>query len=128
METIKKLLLIIVLILLPSLECFGEIYKCTVSGKLKFQDTPCSEGNQEVLCPNGQSKSQYDNKECPETNVYNSSGSYQSSYTGTYSSGSYGSSSSRRTPGTDVRVRSYYRKDGTYVKSHTRSRPGKGKK
>jgi hypothetical protein len=28
-------------------------------------------------------------------------------------------------PGTDVRVRGYYRKDGTYVKPHTRSSPGR---
>jgi hypothetical protein len=30
----------------------------------------------------------------------------------------------RRRPGTDVRVRGYYREDGTYVRPHTRSRPG----
>jgi hypothetical protein len=37
-------------------------------------------------------------------------------------SSDYGSS--RSTPGTDVRVRGHYRKDGTYVRPHTRSAPG----
>lgn len=39
---------------------------------------------------------------------------------------SYPSSSSgasQRTPGTDVHVKGYYRKDGTYVQPHTRSAP-----
>lgn len=31
--------------------------------------------------------------------------------------------SSKSTPGTDVRVKGYYRKDGTYVRPHTRSKP-----
>jgi hypothetical protein len=30
-------------------------------------------------------------------------------------------------PGTDVKVRGYYRKDGTYVRPHTRSAPGRRK-
>ena len=34
------------------------------------------------------------------------------------------SSGSNTTPGTDVHVRGYYRKDGTYVRPHTRSAPG----
>lgn len=33
----------------------------------------------------------------------------------------------KSTAGTDVQVRGYYRKDGTYVKPHTRSAPGKKK-
>jgi hypothetical protein len=33
------------------------------------------------------------------------------------------SESSRPTPGTDVHVKGYYRKDGTYVQPHTRSAP-----
>ena len=37
---------------------------------------------------------------------------------------SSGSSSSGSTPGTDVHVRGYYRKDGTYVRPHTRTAPG----
>lgn len=32
-------------------------------------------------------------------------------------------SSSRKTPGTEVQVKGYYRKNGTYVAPHTRSRP-----
>jgi hypothetical protein len=32
------------------------------------------------------------------------------------------------TPGTEVQVRGYYRKDGTYVAPHTRSKPGTKKK
>lgn len=38
------------------------------------------------------------------------------------------SSSSNSAAGTDVQVRGYYRKDGTYVKPHTRSAPGRKKK
>jgi hypothetical protein len=34
-----------------------------------------------------------------------------------------GSPSTRSTPGTDVRVKGYYRRDGTYVRPHTRSAP-----
>lgn len=37
---------------------------------------------------------------------------------------SSGYGSSRSTPGTDVHVNGYYRKDGTYVRPHTRSAPG----
>jgi hypothetical protein len=37
-------------------------------------------------------------------------------------------SGSKRTAGTDVNVRGYYRKDGTYVAAHTRAAPGRGKK
>jgi hypothetical protein len=45
------------------------------------------------------------------------------SSTPNYSSPSSGTSSS--TPGTDVNVKGYYRKDGTYVRPHTRSAPGR---
>lgn len=38
------------------------------------------------------------------------------------------SSVPRMTPGTDVHVKGYYRKDGTYVRPHTRSAPGTKKK
>ncbi|HEX5735707.1 MAG TPA: hypothetical protein VF131_22965 [Blastocatellia bacterium] len=38
------------------------------------------------------------------------------------------SSTPRTTPGTDVHVKGYYRKDGTYVRPHTRSAPGTKKK
>jgi hypothetical protein len=34
-------------------------------------------------------------------------------------------SSSERQPGTEVHVKGYYRKDGTYVRPHTRSAPGR---
>jgi hypothetical protein len=36
-------------------------------------------------------------------------------------------SSPSHVPGTDVHVKGYYRKDGTYVKPHTRSAPGRRK-
>ncbi len=42
-----------------------------------------------------------------------------------YSGYSYSSSPSGGSPGGDVYVRGYYRKDGTYVQSHTRSKPRK---
>ncbi len=35
---------------------------------------------------------------------------------------------SHRTAGKDVPVRSYYRKDGTFVSAHTRAAPGRGKR
>lgn len=41
---------------------------------------------------------------------------------GSFSGGSYASSGSR-SPGTDVRVRGQTRRDGTYVRPHTRSAP-----
>jgi hypothetical protein len=34
-------------------------------------------------------------------------------------------SSNKKTPGTEVHVKGYYRKDGTYVQPHTRSKPKK---
>lgn len=39
-------------------------------------------------------------------------------------SGSYSSGTSKHTPGRDVSVRGYTRKDGTYVPPYTRSAPG----
>lgn len=39
----------------------------------------------------------------------------------------YGSGGSTNVPGTDVHVRGYTRKDGTYVPAHTRSAPGRRK-
>jgi len=47
-----------------------------------------------------------------------------SSATNTSTNHSYSSS---HTPGTDVHVRSYTRKDGTVVRSHSRAAPGRGK-
>ncbi|MFA7482973.1 MAG: hypothetical protein WC314_20865 [Vulcanimicrobiota bacterium] len=47
-----------------------------------------------------------------------------SSYS-TYSGGSYSSSGGSSSAGGPVHVRGYYRKDGTYVRSHTRSRPSR---
>jgi hypothetical protein len=44
------------------------------------------------------------------------------------SAANYVSGGSKRTAGADVTVRSYYRKDGTYVAAHTRAAPGRGKK
>lgn len=44
--------------------------------------------------------------------------------TNTSSPSTYESSSSSSTAGTDVHVKGYYRKDGTYVRPHTRSAPG----
>jgi hypothetical protein len=49
----------------------------------------------------------------------------QTSFDGTSNSVPSGS---KRTAGTDVNVRGYYRKDGTYVPAHTRAAPGRGKK
>ena len=38
------------------------------------------------------------------------------------------SSSSNSNSGSSVNVKGYYRKNGTYVKPHTRSNPGSGKR
>ena len=46
------------------------------------------------------------------------------SYQDEEDSSSASSGSSRHTPGTDVHVRAYTRKDGTSVREHTRARPG----
>jgi hypothetical protein len=61
--------------------------------------------------------------EVPTTSETQSETSQQSETTATPSS-----SSPRSTPGTDVHVKGYYRKDGTYVRPHTRSAPGSKKK
>lgn len=50
------------------------------------------------------------------------------SYLGPGSYSSSGGGSYRSPPGTDVRVRSYTRDDGTVVRSYTRARPGSGSK
>jgi Tetratricopeptide repeat len=50
------------------------------------------------------------------------------SQTSTATSGSGSSTTSRSPPGTDVHVRGYTRKDGTYVAPHTRSAPGTRRK
>lgn len=42
--------------------------------------------------------------------------------------GSYGSYGSRPSAGTDVRVNSYHRRDGTFVPVHTRAAPGRGRR
>jgi hypothetical protein len=41
-------------------------------------------------------------------------------------SGGLSVSGSRHIPGIDVRVRPYFRKDGTFVRGHTRAAPGRG--
>jgi endonuclease YncB( thermonuclease family) len=52
---------------------------------------------------------------------------YGDSSGGYYASGGYyGSSGPARQAGTDVHVRGYYRRDGTYVRAYTRSAPGRG--
>ncbi len=64
----------------------------------------------------------------PSANGSTASGSLSDSgYTGYGSqSSSYSKPSrSRSSPGTDVYVHEYRKKDGTYVRSHTRSRPSK---
>ena len=51
-----------------------------------------------------------------------SSSSTSSSYSSTRSSSNYTS------PGKTVNVKGYYRKNGTYVRPHTRSSPGSGRR
>lgn len=48
---------------------------------------------------------------------------YNSSASNNNSSSSYNSSTNKSTPGKTVHVKSYTRKDGTYVRAHTRSSP-----
>ena len=49
--------------------------------------------------------------------------SYGYGYSGNYSAGNHTSSGYNSGTGGSVYVRGYYRKDGTYVRAHTRSRP-----
>jgi len=54
--------------------------------------------------------------------------SYYSSSSSSSSSSSTRSSSNYSSPGKTVNVKGYYRKNGTYVRPHTRSSPGSGRR
>lgn len=58
---------------------------------------------------------------------YTASSQYSSRYSSS-SSSSTRSSSNYLNPGKTVNVKGYYRKNGTYVRPHTRSSPGSGRK
>lgn len=57
---------------------------------------------------------------------YTESSQYSSSSSSSFSS-STRSSSNYSSPGKTVNVKGYYRKNGTYVRPHTRSSPGSGR-
>lgn len=58
---------------------------------------------------------------------YTASSQYSSRYSSS-SSSSTRSSSNYSSPGKTVKVKGYYRKNGTYVRPHTRSSPGSGRR
>ena len=58
---------------------------------------------------------------------YTASSQYSSRYSSSSSSSSR-SSSNYSSPGKTVNVKGYYRKNGTYVRPHTRSSPGSGRR
>ena len=58
---------------------------------------------------------------------YTASSQYSSRYSSS-SSSSTRSSSNYSSPGKTVNVKGYYRKNGTYVRPHTRSSPGSGRR
>ena len=58
---------------------------------------------------------------------YSASSNYSSSSSSS-SSSSKRSSSNYSNPGKTVNVKGYYRKNGTYVRPHTRSSPGSGRR
>ena len=58
---------------------------------------------------------------------YTASSNYSSRYSSSSSSSSR-SSSNYSNPGKTVNVKGYYRKNGTYVRPHTRSSPGSGRR
>lgn len=58
---------------------------------------------------------------------YTASSQYSSRYSSS-SSSSTKSSSNYSSPGKTVNVKGYYRKNGTYVRPHTRSSPGSGRR
>ena len=58
---------------------------------------------------------------------YTASSHYSTRYSSS-SSSSTRSSSNYSSPGKTVNVKGYYRKNGTYVKPHTRSSPGSGRR
>jgi hypothetical protein len=57
-----------------------------------------------------------------------SASSHYSSSSSSSSSSSTRSSSNYSSPGKTVNVKGYYRKNGTYVRPHTRSSPGSGRR
>ena len=57
-----------------------------------------------------------------------SASSHYSSSSSSSSSSSTRSSSNYSNPGKTVNVKGYYRKNGTYVRPHTRSSPGSGRR
>ncbi|HKO77572.1 MAG TPA: hypothetical protein VJU52_10155 [Flavobacterium sp.] len=128
----KKLLLILTYFLFTS--CVTNYYSVNIG-----EDTPIYESNSEnskqvVVIPKGYSvyvasstkkhkKIKWNNYKGWAVNpVYSSQTNYNSIKSNPTSS-YYSSSSSKSSSGGTVHVKAYTRKDGTYVKAHTRSAP-----
>lgn len=126
--SLVKVLLLLLMLFSTGLVYAKEVYRCEVDGAMTYQAKPCkNKAKQKVACVNYASASDFkkslDSKECLDNGA--NSGGY-----GGYSSGYYGSPSSNysnSSPYSSGRtkkqhVSGYTRKDGTYVRPHTRSR------
>ena len=114
---------LLLLLLLPLKSNLQTLYKCTFGSATAYQSSPCSSGKQQVACANSHGHTIFSEskkkEECNESQDY-SAGSY---YSGSLSTSSSISRSIARKPGTDIQVKAYSRKDGTYVPAHTRAAP-----
>lgn len=118
----------------------AELFKCVVNGAIVFQDHACATGTQEDLCAPGTATAARQSDLCASTRAAEHSraagepGAFGSTTGSRYAGGSgspgyqgYGGYPESYAGGGSgsgrVGVRSYTRKDGTYVRSHTRSAP-----
>jgi hypothetical protein len=110
----------------------ADLFKCVVDGHTIFQDKPCAEGTQEDLCAGEAAARRPDicgGVQAPAQDwttggvgsraVTGSEPSYGGADTSSYGRAYAPSVGS----GGRVSVRGYTRKDGTYVRPHTRSAP-----
>jgi hypothetical protein len=104
-----------------------QLYKCEANGRISYQDKPCTNAKQNAACTDEAGHVNYQDKACDSyqkpSDYYGGAGAYSSSNS-YQSTTNYSTGHSRGTPGTDVHVRSYTRKDGAYVESYTRSKRG----
>lgn len=129
MNSSLKVLISLLMLLLFARPAFAkDVYRCEINGTTTYQAKPCRINTiQKLACVNYATASNFkkslEGKECLDNGVNsNGYGGYSSGYSST-SSGSYYGGSSYSSGGTkSQRVSGYTRKDGTHVKSYTRSR------
>lgn len=128
-------MLIIVMALFISLSVNAEVFRCQDSeGKITYQNKPCPDDKGYVVNLDKNTKmtvEEYKKKEQErlekEFELAKQREAQKPSSSSSYSSPSSNYSSSTYTPSYSssktVHVRGYTRKDGTYVRPHTRSSP-----